>query len=111
MGEKGAKLTGASAAAAEQLVDALEPLGEITTKKMFGGHGIFGDGVMFVIVDSAGQPFFRVDDTTREKYESAGSESHGRMPYHSIPESVIADSGDLIAWGREALDVARSHRK
>ena len=111
MGEKGAKLTGVSTAVAEQLIDALEPLGEITTKKMFGGHGIFGDGVMFVIVDAAGRSFYRVDDTSRDKYETAGSYNHGRMPYQSIPESVLADSDELIAWGREALDVARSHRK
>ena len=111
MGEKGAKHTVDSAAAAEDIAERLEPLGTVTTKKMFGGNGIFCEDVMFTIVDSAGRSYFRVDDTTRDKYESAGSQAHGRMPYQSIPEAVMADDDALVSWGREALDVARTHKK
>lgn len=111
MGEKGAKLTEDSTANAAVLVDAFGPLGEVRSKKMFGGHGIFGDDVMFGIVDSAGRAFLRVDDTTRPQYEAAGSEAHGRMPYQSIPDSVVADDDVLVAWGREALAVAKAAKK
>lgn len=111
MGEKGAKLTEDSTHNAEVLVEAFAPLGDVRSKKMFGGHGIFGDDVMFSIVDSAGRAFLRVDDSTRDKYEGAGSEAHGRMPYQSIPESVLADGDELTAWGREALEVAKANKK
>lgn len=111
MGEKGAKHTADSAAMARVLVEALEPLGEVTIKKMFGGNGIFCDGVMFTIVDSQGTPFFRVDDSTRSRYEEAGSDSHGRMPYQSIPEAVLNDDDQLLQWGRAALEVARLAKK
>lgn len=111
MGEKGARHTAVAAVAAEILAEKLEPLGEVSTKKMFGGNGIFCDGVMFTIIDSAGTGFFRVDDSTRTTYERAGSVAHGRMPYQSIPEPVLADDEALLSWGREALAVAKAHKK
>lgn len=111
MGKKGSKLTEESVVTAEYLVDSFEPLGEITSKKMFGGHGIFGDGVMFAIVDSAGRSFLRVDDTTREAYESAGSDAHGRMPYQSIPDSIAENDAQLLEWAGQALTVAKANKK
>ena len=59
MGEKGAKMTNASAEMADQLVKVFKDLGVIKSKKMFGGHGIFCDEKMFCIVDSKGQTFLK----------------------------------------------------
>ncbi|MCK5429463.1 MAG: TfoX/Sxy family protein, partial [Anaerolineales bacterium] len=53
MGKQGDKLTNSSTQAAEDLQRRLSALGEITTKKMFGGYGIFESGKMFALVDSA----------------------------------------------------------
>lgn len=111
MGDKGAKLTGDATAAAEMLVDVLQPLGDVASKKMFGGYGIFGDGVMFALVDSGGTAFLRVDDGTLARYQAADSEKHGRMPYQSIPPAVLADEARLVEWADEALAVARAHKK
>ncbi len=55
MGKKGDKLTqAATGLIATRLVDDLASLGDVTTKKMFGGHGIFESGVMFILIDSEG---------------------------------------------------------
>jgi TfoX/Sxy family transcriptional regulator of competence genes len=41
MGKKGDKDTGAAAASAERLVPLLAKTGGVTSKKMFGGVGVF----------------------------------------------------------------------
>ena len=111
MGEKGARLTGEATAVAEGLVDDLASLGEVTTKKMFGGHGVFESGVMFVLVDSAGTACLRADDSTKARFEAVGGEKHGKMPYWSVPANVMADDAQLLDWAREALAVARAAKK
>jgi DNA transformation protein len=107
MGETGAKLSGAAAATAERLVRDLAALGEVTSKKMFGGFGIFEDGIMFVLVDSAGGAFLRLDASNEERY----SERHGRMPYGQVPGEVQADETQMLTWATESLEVARAARK
>ncbi len=70
---------------------------------MFGGYGIFRDGKMFGIVDSSGAWYLKADEATSRRYESAGSEKHGRMPYWSVPEEVAADEPKLQEWARDAI--------
>ncbi len=107
MGDEGARSSTAGAEAAESLVDDLQPLGGITSKKMFGGYGVFSDSVMFAIVDSTGQCFLRADEATSEKYEAEGGERHGKMPYWTIPASVRDDDELLLTWARDSLELAR----
>ena len=111
MGKKGAKRTPQADAAAGRIVDDLAVLGDVTAKKMFGGYGIFGDGVMFAIVDSAGDVFFRTDDVTRSSYEEAGGMRHDRMPYNQVPDIVTSDDETMASWAREALSVAAEAKK
>jgi DNA transformation protein len=111
MGEKNAKLTGDATETAEQLVDALGSLGDVTSKKMFGGYGVFCEGVMFALVDSSGTPHLRTDADSTGRFEAAGSEKHSRMPYWSIPEPVFEDSDDLTEWATTALEIARAAKK
>ncbi|MBK5111916.1 MAG: TfoX/Sxy family protein [Thermoleophilia bacterium] len=107
MGEREAKLTGASTARAEGLVEELRPLGEVSSRKMFGGHGVFCGGVMFALVDSDGDSFVRVDDDFRAELEAQGSTSHGRMPYMSVHSSDEA----LLALAGRSLEIARAARR
>ena len=106
MGGKGDKLTGVSVDAATELVERLAVIDGITSKKMFGGNGIFHDGKMFGIVDSKGQYFLKADDTNREEFETAGAEKHGRMPYYSIPASVLDDRETLISWVSKSIAIS-----
>lgn len=111
MGETGARLTGTAVEVGEALVDDLAPLGDVRGKKMFGGVGVFADDVMFVIVDSAGKVFLRADEATSQHFLEAGGGKHGRMPYYSAPESVLADEGLLQEWAGQALAVAKNAKK
>lgn len=105
MGLKGDKTTQNSADLAASISSKLEPLGGITTKKMFGGHGIFHEGKMFGIVDSKGQGFLKADESNKADFEELGAHRHFKMPYFSIPKEVM-DSPDLIiTWAKKSIAI------
>jgi len=111
MGKKGAKQTESVKEFTAEMVEALTPVGEVSSRSMFGGYGIFESGVMFVLIDSAGKMFFRADDSTQGRYEELGSERHNPMPYFEVPSSVFEDYSTFIDWAKEAAAVAHAAKK
>lgn len=107
MGKKGDKLTNASVLSAEILFTKLESIGGITTKKMFGGHGIFHDKKMFGMVTSKGLCCFKANAMTKADYEEKGGVKHGRMPYFSIPNEVMDDFDLLLEWAKKAIEISK----
>ena len=105
MGQKGDKLTNNSVIAAEAFLEKLQSLENITSKKMFGGHGIFHDKKMFGIVNSKGQCFLKADDSNKSDFEKYGSEKHGRMPYYSIPDEVVGNEKTLVEWAKNSIEI------
>lgn len=111
MGDKGRTTSPDAPAVAARAVDRLASLGA-TSKAMFGGHGLFVDGVMFGMVTSDGTLAFRADDDTAERYEAHGADRPlSRMPYWTVPADVAAEDATFEAWAREALDVARAAKR
>lgn len=100
-------MTPDSVDAASVLLDLLAPIGGISSKKMFGGHGIFKDGKMFGMVDSSGRYFLKAGDANRAMFEAAGADKHGRMPYFAIPQEVLEDHAQLLEWARSAIATTR----
>ncbi|MGI9607656.1 MAG: TfoX/Sxy family protein [Acidimicrobiales bacterium] len=92
--------------AVEELVDDLGALGDITKKAMFGGYGVFRDGVMFAIVDRAGMTYLRGDEELASAFEQAGAARHGKMPYWQIPALYRDDETALLEWAQKSADVA-----
>ena len=111
MGTKGDKRTTGAKTAAEEAVAALAPVGDVTSKGMFGGYGLFSDGTMFGLVDSTGALHLRVGDDTRGQFEEAGGVAHGRMPYYSVPEAVRVDRTKLLEWAGSAAAIAKAAKK
>lgn len=106
MGKKGAKLSAEATVRAEELAEELRPLGDVSSRKMFGGYGIFADGVMFALVSSDGVAFLRIDDELRAELEAGGSAAHGKMPYMSVPAGE-----DLLPLAERSLAIARAAKK
>lgn len=111
MAEKGSTFTADAGDEGAALAEALAPLGDVTTRRMFGGVGIFHDKQMFALVDSSGQSFLRVDDTNRSAFEEAGAERHGKMPYYAIPGDVRTDDDTLRAWAKDSIAAAGRAKK
>ena len=110
MGSKGDRGKTAGIEAAAELELTLEPLG-VTSRAMFGGHGIFHDDVMFAIVDSEGRLYLRADAITAQAFEAAGSTQHARMPYWEVPAPIREDPEQLLEWAMTAAEVAVRGRR
>lgn len=96
----------------------LEQLGRITpvtARRMFGGVGIYADGLFFALLDDD-VLYLKVDDETRSGYEAIGSgpfRPYGddrAMQYYELPADVLEDLDALGGWVSDALAVARRAR-
>ena len=99
---------------AELVREMFAPLGDVRTRRMFGGMGVYCDERMFALIDDD-QLFLKVDDETRTRFEAAGlqpfrpemkSEPRGVMPYSEAPEEMFDDPDAALEWGRLAFDAA-----
>jgi DNA transformation protein len=91
--------------------DQLHGIGEITVKRMFGGAGLYLDGVFFAIV-ADDVLYFKVDDSNRPEYETAGMQPFRPfngdtvMSYYEVPIEVLEDPDELKPWVAGAVGAA-----
>ncbi len=80
---------------------------------MFGGHGLYCDGVFFGIV-MENTLYLKTDGRNRGEFESAGSEifSYSRkgkratLNFYRAPEEAMDSSHLMLPWGRSAVAAA-----
>ncbi len=94
----------------DHVIEMLAPLNEISSRSMFGGFGIFAEEDMFALI-SGSALFFKVDGSTRDSYEAAGSSRYGSMPYYRVPNDVLEDQDKLRRWAQISIAVARDTPK
>jgi DNA transformation protein and related proteins len=96
------------------ILDLLGPL-EPVARRMFGGVGLFHNGVMFGLL-AGDTVHFRVSGATIERYKAAGSGPFTYMrgdrrvaigAYYVVPEGLMDRPEDLLEWAREAIIAAR----
>jgi DNA transformation protein and related proteins len=98
---------------ADFVVEQLDGCGPITTKRMFGGVGIYSGDTFFAIIDND-VLYLKVDDSTRPEFERAGcgpfrpygDEREGTMQYYDVPVAVLEDADALCVWGGKSIAVA-----
>ncbi len=105
----------------DYLKDLFSPFGAITIRKMFGGAGVYCDGMIFAICDSTDTAvWFKVDDVTRAEFKAAGlspftfefeNGKTGTMSYYTVPEEIYDDHDALSHWTELALAAARRAKK
>ena len=92
----------------------LEQLGRVvavSAKSMFGGVGIYAEGLFFALI-AEDRLYFKVDDTNRPDFERLRMEpfrpfgEDSAMGYYEVPADVVEDSVQLTPWMRKAIDVA-----
>jgi DNA transformation protein len=83
-------------------------------RRMFGGHGIFCDGVMFALI-ADDVLFLKVDADTKQEFLGAGSEPFiyerkgGKlieMSYVTVPDDAAENVDELRPWAHMALAAA-----
>jgi DNA transformation protein len=100
----------------EILEEALGRLGRVTGRRMFGGVGVYFDGIFFALIDD-GVIYFRTSDTMRPRFEAEGSRAFSYMTkngpaalvsYWRLPERLLDDPEELCDWARESIAAARA---
>ncbi len=94
----------------EYVMEMLLWLGDVKSRSMFGGHGIFESGDMFALV-SGDTLYFKADDTIRSRYEDAGSAQFKPMPYWEVPAGVLDSEAEVEEWARISIGVAHAAPK
>ena len=91
-----------------------DALGRLEIKRLFGGAGVYSDGLMFALLDD-GVVWLKADDALAEAFEAAGSRlftyptKDGRtlsLGYWNLPETALDDPDEAVNWARRSLDVA-----
>ncbi len=102
----------------EFIKDQLESLGAVSVRPMFGGAGVYADGVMFALI--AGETlYFKADDESKAAFEAEGMEPFTyagkgkpvRMSYRRAPERLFEDSEEMERWAKAALATARRSKR
>jgi DNA transformation protein len=99
------------------LVDLFEPVGGVSFRKMFGGLGIFRQGLMFALV-ADDTLYLKADDATSIAFKAEGSgpfvyDGKGRpiaMQYWRLPERLYDEPDEFRLWALNAFDVAEQVR-
>jgi DNA transformation protein len=98
----------------EYIRELFAAFGAVTVRRMFGGAGLYADGVMFGLV-SDGRIYLKADAATAPDFEREGSApfEYGRsgkravMSYWRLPDRLYDDPDDLARWARTARLVAQ----
>ena len=97
----------------DYLHDLFSAFAPVTTRAMFGGHGVYRDGTIIgIVVEEA--IYLKVDAETRAAFEAAGCapfvyESKGKavpMSYWSVPEDALDSPQDFRSWAQRAWEAA-----
>jgi DNA transformation protein len=103
----------------EQIADLFTVFGAVDVRRMFGGFGVFADGLMIAIVQG-GAIFLKADEATTASFASEGQgaftyEARGRrisLSYWRMPDRLYDEPDELARWAADALAAARrSHTK
>lgn len=106
-------------AAAALAQDLFAPLGRIEIRRMFGGAGIYADGVFFAIVtrgeiflkaDPGSEPLFAAAGARRFAYSRRDREAPMQLGFWTLPEEALDDSEMALGWARRALATAQQAR-
>ncbi len=102
------------------VLEQLEPLGDVASRRMFGGVGLYAGDVFFAVIDND-TLFFKVDDTTVAPFLEAGMAPFQPYPdtpqkpgrsktsasYYQVPVRVLEDGDALGVWAHRAVEVGR----
>ena len=97
----------------DYLHDLFSAFAPVTTRAMFGGHGIYRDGTIIgIVIDEA--IYLKVDDATRAAFEAEGCapfmyEARGKripMSYWSVPEDALDSPQEFRPWAQRAWQAA-----
>ncbi|MEM9028327.1 MAG: TfoX/Sxy family protein [Pseudomonadota bacterium] len=97
------------------VADQLVAIGPVAIKSMFGGAGVYADGVMFALI-ADDELYFKADATTSPDFEAEGSAPFTyegkskpiQLGYWKCPERLFEEPDVMAEWAHKALAIARA---
>jgi len=98
----------------DEVVDRFTSTATVSQRKMFGGAGIFHNGLMIALIadnelylktDQQSRPLFEDRNLHAFSYRKAGGKSY-RMSYHQAPDSFFEDEQQTRLWTERAIAAA-----
>ena len=98
---------------ATHIIDLLDSFGPCDARRMFGGFGIFHQGLMIGLL-ADGSLYLKADAETRDKFSAEGSVAFSylrqgkecRLSYYLAPEAFFEDNDVCRHWAGLAFDAA-----
>jgi DNA transformation protein len=99
----------------DYVLEQLAGLSALRSNRMFGGIGLYSEGLFFGLIDDD-TVFFKTGDLNIAAYQARNMPRFMPFPdrpqavlgYHQVPADVIEDSEMLVDWARQSVAVARS---
>jgi DNA transformation protein len=95
------------------VLEQLRRVKPVTSRSMFGGVGIYANGIFFALIDDD-IVYFKADDETRGDFVAAGSKAFSpygddnySMSYYELPADVLEDEEALETWMQKSLEAAK----
>ncbi len=96
------------------------PFRQVAVKRMFGGAGLYADGLMFAL-EFDGVIYMRADAESISDFEREGSApfvyplakrrpGHASQHFWRLPERLYDDPDELAAWAGRALAIAAQRK-
>jgi len=95
------------------VLEQLDGLGSVRTRRMFGGVGLYSGELFFGLIDDD-TLFFKTNESNHAEYEARrmprfmppANRPLGPFGYHQVPADIIEDGEALVAWARKSVAVA-----
>jgi DNA transformation protein len=98
----------------EAIRELFSAFGTVSVCRMFGGHGVFADGMMFAL-ESDGELYLKADDLTIPKLAAENSapfiyRARGReiaLSYWKLPERLYDEPDEFAGFAQDAFGAAQ----
>ncbi|MCZ6818564.1 MAG: TfoX/Sxy family protein [Calditrichaeota bacterium] len=97
----------------EHLLELLASFGEVHARRMFGGHGIYREELMFGLVAN-NTLYLKTDQMNRPEFEALGldcfeyqkKDKKVKIAYYEAPPECLENAGEMLRWAESAYGAA-----
>ena len=91
----------------------MQSIGSVHAKRMFGGHGIFLDKLMFALI-ADDVLYLKADKETENEFRKKGLDAFTydkkdktlSLSYYQAPEETLEDNDEMRLWANKAYGAA-----
>lgn len=100
------------------VLEQLSGAGAVSARRMFGGIGLYRDGVFFAII-SSDVLYFKAGEANRDDYATRGMQQFQpfrakpelSLNYYAVPADVLEDQDECVHWVQRAVAAAVAAKK